>query len=62
MVLITRDESKISIFQDLPSNKLKNVVHPDLFLTVSDYKDKNALKRYGRGLYKSAMYSLGLLK
>ena len=62
MVLVTRDEKVIEKFQELPSNSLTNVIHPELFHTVSDFRDKNAVKRYARGLYKSTLYNLGLIK
>ncbi len=62
MVLVTRDEAIIKRFQEFPDNSLTNVIHPELFHTVVDYKDKNAVKRYARGLYKSTLYKLGLIK
>ena len=62
MVIVTKDESVIKKLQVLPTNKLKNVVHPELFKIVSDYREKFAIKRYALGLYKSILYKLGFIK
>ena len=62
MVIVTKDEAVIKKLQALPTNELKNVVHPELFKIVSDYREKHAVKRYARGLYKSILYKLGFKK
>lgn len=43
-------------------NYLKNVIHPVLFTTVVDYRQKNAIKRFARGLWKSVLYKLKIIK
>ena len=59
---MSEDEAVIKKLQDLPTNELKNVVHPELFKIVSDYREKNAVKRYTRGLCKSILYKLGIIR
>jgi SAM-dependent methyltransferase len=42
--------------------KVLHVVHPDLFHTWINYRDKNAIKRYTKVLAKAIAYKLGFLK
>lgn len=62
MVLFIRDGKESSEILNLPQNSLKNIIHPELFLTVVDISEKNAIKRYFRGFVKSVGYKLGLVK
>ena len=47
---------------DLKYNHIKKVVHPELFKTIVDYKEKNAVKRHTKILFKALLYKLGLVK
>ncbi len=51
------------IEQSIPdSQTLSPVVHPELLALRVDYRDKNAIKRYTKGLLKSISYKLGFIK
>jgi SAM-dependent methyltransferase len=62
MVLFVRKPILHPKLDSLIQNPIGNVIHPELFLTVSDYRDRNAIKRYTRGLIKAVGHKLGLVK
>ncbi len=62
MVIFTKPEFKFKSNMKLVENTLTNIIHPELFLTVVDYKEKNAVKRYTRALFKALMFKLGFIK
>jgi SAM-dependent methyltransferase len=62
MVLIIKKGKETTAINNLPVNSMENVIHPDLFNTVVDIKDKHAVKRYLRGFVKSLGYKVGLIK
>lgn len=62
MVLAVKKGHHIDGLNDLAKNELLNVVHPELFLLVNNFKDKNAIKRYLRLLFKATLYKLGFFR
>lgn len=62
MVLFVKKGKAPEKLQALPTHTFGNIIHPELFETVTDYREKNAIKRYLRALYKSMLFRLGLIK
>lgn len=61
IVLVKKKSIVLENIEHYPENILTNVVHPDLFTTVTDYKDPNAIKRYLRSLSKALAYKLRII-
>ena len=51
-------------YSSLPisENHMSPIIHPELFTTVVNFREKNALKRYARGFIKSITFKIGLIK
>lgn len=62
MVLVIKKGYYVAGLETMYHNQIENIVHPELFLLVNDYKDKNAIKRYLRLLYKAVIYKIGLIR
>ncbi len=62
MVLFIKNGSEPEGIKNFPKKPIFNLVHPDLFLLVNNFKDKNAIKRYLKLLYKAIMFKLGIIK
>lgn len=62
MVFFIKNGFEKDILEKSSNTKIINMVHPELFLLVNDYKDKNAMKRYLRLLYKAILFKLGLYR
>lgn len=45
----------------MSNNVLSNVIHPELFLAFSDYRQKNSIKRHIKLLLKAIFYKIKLL-
>jgi len=43
-------------------NYLTNVIHPVLFSTVVDYREKNAVKRFLKGFIKALLYKAKIIR
>ncbi|MDN4166619.1 methyltransferase domain-containing protein [Cytophagales bacterium LB-30] len=61
-VLAIKNGVTIEKVEKLPSNIIRRIVHPELLETITSYKDKNAVKRGMKYLYKAIMYRAGLLR
>jgi SAM-dependent methyltransferase len=61
MVLIIKKGHSVESVEKMQHNQISNIVHPDLFLLVNDYRDKNAIKRQLKLLFKTIRYKLGLI-
>ncbi|MBK8372234.1 MAG: methyltransferase domain-containing protein [Saprospiraceae bacterium] len=62
MVLAVKKGHDLKGFVAKSDSSIRNIVHPELFMLVNDYKDKNALKRYLKLLYKALLFKLGLAR
>ena len=62
MVLVVKSGIDTSEIEKLQANIIPNVVHPELLSLITDYRDKNAIKRYVKILAKALGYRLGLVK
>lgn len=62
MVIIINGKTNHFALKNLPVTNLKNAIHPELFLAVTDYREKNAIKRFKKKLTKSILYKVGLIK
>jgi SAM-dependent methyltransferase len=62
MFLFVKKNSPIHLKHKDKASEVLNVIHPDLFYTWINYKDRNAIKRYTKILYKAIAYKLGLIK
>lgn len=60
-LFVKRDSALHERFKDKEGDVL-NVVHPDLYHTWTNYRDRNAIKRYAKALYKAVAYKFGLIK
>jgi len=60
MVLFIKQDKNVQGLDSLSSGNMKRVVHPQLYSTVMDYKDRNAIKRYLKLLFKALTYRFGL--
>jgi SAM-dependent methyltransferase len=61
MVLFIKKGSEPEKVKSLIKNNLENIVHPELFNLHTNYKDKNAIKRGLRFLYKALIHKIGIL-
>lgn len=43
-------------------DQVLHVVHPELYHTWINFRDKNAIKRYTKSLWKAILFKIGLLK
>ena len=62
IVLVKKKSKAIPVFDNLKPNHITKIIHPGLLATWIDYKDKNAVKRYTKLLYRAIMFKLGLKK
>lgn len=62
IVLFIKDGSETEKVKNFNPNIIKNIIHPDLYTTINNYKDKNALKRYIKLLSKAILYRFGIQK
>lgn len=62
MVLVVKKGHVINGLAQLQYNSIPDLVHPELFLLLNDFRDRNALKRQLRLLYKTIKFKLGLIK
>ncbi len=59
MVLFTRQDYVLKHgSQELATNHLKNVIHPDLYTRQMDYKRKGAIRHFGKLLARAIRYKL----
>jgi hypothetical protein len=62
MVLVVKKGHFIRGLDQLKYNTIQDLVHPELFLLLNDFRDKNALKRQLRLLFKTIKFKLGFIK
>lgn len=60
MVLFVKKNHLVNGLENLNHTPILDMVHPELFLLINDYTDKNALKRYLRLLYKAVLFKFGI--
>ncbi len=48
--------------ENFTNNVLKNVIHPELFKIITDYKEPNSVKRHLKILIKSALFKLRIIR
>lgn len=62
MVLVVKKGINKFNLEDNQNNNIENLVHPELFTLVTNFRDKNALKRQLKMIYKILLFKLGLIK
>lgn len=62
MVLFIKSGKQFPAIELLPKNIIKNIIHPELYTTIVDYKEVNAVKRSTRALVNSILYKLKVIR
>ncbi len=62
MVVFSKKSIEFSAEVERSRNYLSHVIHPVLFTTITDFREKNAIKRHIRGLYKAILFRLKIIR
>jgi SAM-dependent methyltransferase len=58
MVLFTRTDYDKRRLQDVVENQILNIIHPEFYKVMIDYKEKNGWKRHSKRLLKSILFKI----